>query len=213
MAAGCIDFVITEHPPAITRSLERDYERIRRQLEGLAGTRVRSWRYTDVGKFHRADAVVLSGSFAPWAAHDPAALARLGEDLAGFRGPVLGICAGMQLLTMFAGGTVGPRARPEIGFGPVEVVATDGLLAGLSRSVTVYKHHADDVVQVPDEFIVLARSEFCAVEAIAAPGRRWWGTQFHPERFNAQHADGAMVLRNFISLAGVGDESRASSRA
>jgi GMP synthase (glutamine-hydrolysing) len=118
----------------------------------------------------------------------------------------------MQLLTMFAGGTIGPRARPEVGFGPVEIVATDGLLTGLSTAVTVYKHHADDAVEVPDEFMVLARSEFCAVEAISAPGRRWCGTQFHPERFNLQHPDGATVLRNFFSLAGVGDQPRASSR-
>ncbi len=204
MADGCVGFVITEHPPAITRVLERDYESIRRRLERLAGTRVRSWSYTDVGNFDGADAVVLSGSFAPWAVHDSAAIARLGEDLVGFRGPVLGICAGMQLLTMFAGGAVRPRARPEVGFGPVAVVGTDGLLAGLGPTVTVYKHHVDDVVAVPDGFMVLARSEYCAVEAFSAPRRLWWGTQFHPERFDAEHPDGAAVLRNFFALAGLG---------
>lgn len=204
MPAGCIDFVITEHPPAITRVLERDYEGIRRRLERLAGVRVRSLRYTDIGDFDGADAVVLSGSFAPWAVHEAAAISRLGEDLVGFRGPVLGICAGMQLLAMFAGGAVGPRARPEVGFGPVAVVETDGLLSGLGQTATVYKHHADDVVGVPDGFMVLARSEECAVEAFSAPDRLWWGTQFHPERFDAKHPDGAGVLRNFFALAGLG---------
>ncbi|MBV9802393.1 MAG: gamma-glutamyl-gamma-aminobutyrate hydrolase family protein [Solirubrobacterales bacterium] len=202
MGAGCIDFVLTEHPPAVTRVVERDYEDIRRRLERLAGMRVRSRCYADVGNFDGADAVVLSGSFAPWAVHDSAAITRLGEDLAGFRGPVLGICAGMQLLAMFAGGAVARRARPDVGFGPVAVVGIDGLLAGLGPTVTVYKHHADDVVAVPDEFVVLARSEDCAVEAFSAPGRLWWGTQFHPERFDAEHPDGAFVLRNFFALAG-----------
>jgi GMP synthase (glutamine-hydrolysing) len=201
MAAGCIDFVVTEHPPAVTRVLELDYEGTRRRLERLAGMRVRSRSYTDIVSFDGADAVVLSGSFAPWAVHDSAAITRLGEHLVGFRGPVLGVCAGMQLLTMFAGGAVGPRARPDVGFGPVAVVETDGLLAGLGRTVTVYKHHADDVIAVPDGFVVVARSEYCAVEAFSAPGRLWWGTQFHPERFDARHPDGAAVLRNFFSLA------------
>lgn len=209
MAAGWIDFVITEHPPAITRGREQDYERIRGRLERISRMQVRSWRYTDPGKFYGASAVVLSGSFAPWAAHDPTALSGLGEDLRGFEGPVLGICAGMQLLTMFAGGAIGPRARAEVGFGPVAIVETDGLLAGLAPTVTVYKHHADDVVTVPDEFMVLARSEHCAVEAFSACGRRWWGTQFHPERFDAKHPDGATVLRNFFALAGLGANSGA----
>lgn len=200
MPAGCIDFVITEHPPAITRGLERDYEGIRRRLERLAGMPVRSLRYTDIDDFDGADAVVLSGSFAPWAVHDPLAISRLGETLVDFPGPVLGICAGMQLLTMFAGGAVGPRTRPEVGFGPVAVVGADGLLGGLGPTATVYKHHADDVVAVPDGFMVLARSEHCAVEAISAPDRLWWGTQFHPERFDAKHPDGAAVLRNFFAL-------------
>ncbi|MBV8990422.1 MAG: hypothetical protein JO372_17865, partial [Solirubrobacterales bacterium] len=66
-----------------------------------------------------------------------------------------------------------------------------------------YKHHADDVVGLPEGFAVLARSERCAVEAIAAPARRWWGTQFHPESFTEAHPDGARVLRNFFALAGL----------
>jgi len=50
---------------------------------------------------------------------------------------------------------------------------------------------------------VLARSEECAIEAVAAPARRWWGTQFHPELASREHPDGERVLRNFFELAGV----------
>ena len=63
MSTAAVDFVITEHPPALTRGLERDYEVIRRRIEGLAGVRVRSRHYCDSGDF-RATAVILSGSFA-----------------------------------------------------------------------------------------------------------------------------------------------------
>ncbi len=145
--------------------------------------------------------VILSGSFAPWSVHDLAALARLGEAVTSYSGPVLGICAGMQLLTLFAGGAIGPRPRPQIGFGAIEVADDADLMNGLAPQMTAYMHHAEDVIELPDGFDVLARSEHCAVEAIAVRDRRWWGTQFHPERFTADYPAGAQVLRNFVGLA------------
>ncbi len=204
MAGAVVDFVITEHPPAMTRALERHYEVIRKRLERLAGVPVRSQHYCDGGDFDGAAAVILSGSFAPWAAHDPHALARLGESVQRFDGAVLGICAGMQLQAIFAGGAIGPRVRPAVGYGRIKVLQGDDLLGGLGVTAVAYEHHGWDVVTLPDGFEVLARSEDCAVEAVRARERHWWGTQFHPERFTAQHPDGARVLRNFLALAGVG---------
>ncbi|PZR95505.1 MAG: hypothetical protein DLM67_11000 [Candidatus Nephthysia bennettiae] len=202
MARAVVDFVITEHPRALTQALERHYEVIRRRIQGLAGVPVRGRRYTEAAGFDGA-AVVLSGSFAPWAVHDPALIARLGDYLAGFDGAVLGICAGMQLQAIFGGGAIGPREHPELGYGPVEILEDGDLLHGLGPSAIAYQHHSYDVTAVPQEFVVLARSEGCAVEAIAAPDRRWWGTQFHPPRFTARHPDAALVLRNFFALAGL----------
>lgn len=204
MTAAVVDFVVTEHPPAMTQGLEHDYEVIRRRIERLASVPVRSRPYCDSGHF--AAAVILSGSFAPWELHDPDALARLGENLQRFDGPVLGICAGMQLQTIFAGGAIARREHPTLGYGSVEVLEGEDLLTGLGLTAVAFEHHAWDVVSLPDGFEVLARSEDCAVEAVRARERRWWGTQFHPERFTRQHPDGARVLRNFLALAGVGSE-------
>jgi GMP synthase-like glutamine amidotransferase len=205
MAGSVVQFVITEHLPSITAALERHYERVRRKLERLAGVPVRSRHYYDVSRFPDTAAVILSGSFAPWALHDPAALSVLGDRLAEFDRPVLGICAGMQLQAVFAGGTIGPREKPALGYRPVEILDDGGLLAGVGPRATAYQHHYWEVVTLPEDFVVTARSEDCAVEAIQAPERDWWGTQFHPERFSVRHPDGARVLRNFFSLAGVGD--------
>lgn len=201
MAAPHVEFVISEHPPAITRARARHYERIRRLLERLAGASVRIRRYPEADQLESAAAVVLSGSFAPWSDHDSAALGRLGDALAGYQGPVLGICAGMQLLTRFAGGAIEARTRPELGFGPIEVLDQGDLLRGLAPVAITYKHHSDDVVRLPEGFVLLARSECCAVEAIAARERQWWGTQFHPEWFTEAHPAGVRVLRNFFALA------------
>ena len=76
----------------------------------------------------------ISGSSAPWAAHDPAALDRLGEVVVASGRPVLGICAGMQLLGRFAGGRIDHAAEPEIGELEVEVDRARRALPGRRRS-------------------------------------------------------------------------------
>jgi GMP synthase-like glutamine amidotransferase len=203
MTPAHVEFVITEHPPAITAGREEHYEQLRERLEDLAGVAVSTRRYDDPADLEDAAAVVLSGSFEPWSVHSPQALAGLGERVRRYGGPVLGICAGMQLQVMFAGGTVGPRTNPEVGFEMVELLKEDPLFDGLGPAPVVYEHHAEDVRAVPEEVEVLARSPGCAVEAIAVPHRRWWGTQFHPECFSDEHPDGARILANFFALAGL----------
>lgn len=197
-------FVVTEQLEALNATRARAYAGIRGRLEDLVGTAVSSEHYSDVGSLERFDALVLSGSSAPWAAHDRAMLDSLGDAVSAFDGPVLGICAGMQLQAMFAGGSVG-RAQREAatGFAPVEVLDESDLLRGLAPQITVYHRHTDEITSVPEGFRVVARSPQCEVEAIVDPARGWWGTQFHPEEFSPPHPDGERVLRNFFELARV----------
>ena len=77
-----------------------------------------------------ADVLILSGSADPWAMHDPDALERFYELLRRYPGPVLGICAGMQMLVRAAGGTVSTSARETRGFASVEVLDDSDLFAG-----------------------------------------------------------------------------------
>jgi GMP synthase-like glutamine amidotransferase len=203
MASDAVELVIMEHFPAIDGVLGRYYDDMRRRMQTLVDVPVRSRNYCDPGDFGTAVAVVLSGSFAPWSLHDPAALARLGERLRRFDGAVLGICGGMQQQAVFAGGEIGLRQRQALGYGAVEVLDGRDLLAGLGPTAVVYEHHSWDVVSLPEDFVVLARSDDCAVEAIRARDRPWWGTQFHPEQSSVQNPAGAQVLSNFFALAGV----------
>jgi len=164
---------------------------------------VHSTPYPEIVDLAGASAVVLSGSFAPWSAHDPGALERLREVVCSYGGPVLGICAGMQLQAMFAGGTTARvREHPAEGFRIVDV-DDDGLFTGLPGQAVVYEHHSDEVVESPPGARVIARSATCATEALAFSDRRWWGTQFHPEEFGPEHPDGEGILRNFFRLAGL----------
>ena len=197
-----VTLVVTEHSGALSPETLAHYEAVRGRLELAAGEPVRTVQYEEVASLEGADAVVLSGSFAPWAAHVPDALERLGDAVRSYEGPVLGICAGMQLQARFAGGTVGHSpAGLETGFATVEVLEPDGLFRGLPPRIDVYQHHGDEIEELPGGFRVLARSETCAIEAIAHTARPWWGTQFHPEAFDDEHPLGERILRNFFALA------------
>lgn len=199
-----VTFVVTEHPSFLDAERQRRYETIRALLEEIAGLPVASTHYLDVDRLGPGP-IVLSGSGAPWSAHDPARLERLGDVVRATDAPVLGICAGLQLLTGFAGGRVEHMAArgepPERGYLPLDVLDGADLLAGLPARATLFQDHEDEVFDLPPEFRVLARTERCEIQAFSAPARRWWGTQFHPEQFDAQHPDGRRVLTNFFRLA------------
>ena len=199
-----VTFVLTEHSSFLDAARKQRYDAIRATLEEIAGRPVHSIHYPDVDRLGPGP-VVLSGSGAPWDRHDPAELERLGDAVRAAKAPVLGICAGLQLLTGFAGGRVEPMAvngrPPERGFLPLEVLEDGGLLAGLPARATVFQDHTDEIAELPADFRVLARTDGCAIQAIAAPERHWWGTQFHPERFDSDHPDGRRVIANFFELA------------
>ena len=119
--------------------------------------------------------LVLSGSYDPWATHDRGSLERFYEVLRRYPGPVLGICAGMQMLVRARGGVVAPASGADRGYATVDVVDDSDLLAGLSPSFTAFQSHEDEITRLPEGFRVLASSERCAVEAVAADDRPWWG--------------------------------------
>lgn len=148
-----------------------------------------------------ADALVLSGSFDPWALHRQRSLGRLNEELRRYQGPILGICAGMQILVRACGGVIETAARPVRGFAAVDVVDDGDLLAGLRPSFGAFQDHTDEITSLPSGFRVLASSDTCAIEAVAAEDRPWWGTQFHPECWTDEHPAGREILGRFGELA------------
>ena len=111
--------------------------------------------------------------------------------------PVLGICYGLQIMTSTLGGAVRPGAAREYGRAMLRIAGDGGdLFAGLTGEIPVWMSHGDKVTAPPDAaFEVLgstANTEYCA---IAIPGRRLYGIQFHPEV--AHTPDGRTILGNF----------------
>jgi len=92
--------------------------------------------------------------------------------------PVLGVCLGMQLLALALGAPLHRRHGTEIGFGPVDVVGEDPVLAPLGAAPHVLHWHSD-AVDLPRGATLLARTDITPVQAFRAGSAL--GLQFHVE--------------------------------
>jgi GMP synthase-like glutamine amidotransferase len=146
--------------------------------------------------------------------------AQLLRLLHGVNLPMIGFCGGHQLIVEAYGGTVGymrplragevdpnpgytPGYFKEWGFMPVRITRRDSLFEGLGDEIVVRELHAWEVKRLPPEFEVLAATDACQIQAVRHRTRPIWGTQFHPERFDAAHPAGELILRNFLRAAGL----------
>lgn len=198
-----IGFVVTEHPSRLDAEQWQRHRRAAALIGRVASAEVALWPYLECdAATWRCHGIVLSGSSAPWASHRAQDLVALGAALRAYGGPVLGICAGIQLLACSGGGAVGPAAHPESGFVPVRVEPGSALMAGLPEEALVWEQHGDEVTAVPPGARVVARNANCAVQALEFTDRPWWGTQFHPELADDAHPDGWSVLANALALFG-----------
>ncbi|MBZ5726515.1 MAG: glutamine-hydrolyzing GMP synthase [Acidobacteriia bacterium] len=110
---------------------------------------------------------------------------------------VLGICYGQQIMAHLLGGEVRKGEKGEYGLATLELdETTDPLFAGLAGRQQIWMSHRDLVGAVPPGFSVAGRTGTCAVAAIAAPARKLYGVQFHPEV--AHTARGREYLANFV---------------
>jgi len=95
--------------------------------------------------------------------------------------PILGICYGMQLMTLDLGGEVRPAAYREYGKTSLEILAADRLFAGMGPRELCWMSHGDTVVAPPPGFVVAARTVHAPVAAMWDADRRLYAVQFHPE--------------------------------
>ena len=110
--------------------------------------------------------------------------------------PVLGICYGLHLMAHHLGGEVVAFERKEFGPAVVTVTATDALFAGIEPEQAVWMSHGDSIERLPAGFNPTARTDSTPYAAVADPGRRMYGIQFHPEVVHTRR--GRELLRNFV---------------
>ena len=113
--------------------------------------------------------------------------------------PILGICYGMGVLTVQAGGRVARAAQREFGHARISVRDASDLFAGLDiggDGLSVWMSHGDRIEAAPPGYEILASSPNSPIAAFRDRTRRRFGLQFHPE---VAHTDqGTAIYRNFI---------------
>ncbi len=137
--------------------------------------------------------LILSGGpasvYEPGAPHCDPGLFQLGI-------PVLGICYGMQLVCDALGGRVQSIPSREYGRAEIEILQADSLLSNLPRHMQVWMSHGDQVTNVSNDFIPLAKTASCPIAAVQHRSLQVYGVQFHPE---VTHTPlGKQILGNFL---------------
>ena len=110
--------------------------------------------------------------------------------------PVLGICYGMQIGCKILGAKVSPAHSREYGRTNVNIINTTDLFKGMSEHTTVWMSHGDQVNELTNDFIPLAKTETCPFAAVRHKGGKFFGVQFHPEVTHTPR--GSEMLKNFL---------------
>jgi len=141
----------------------------------------------------RAAGLILSGG--PASCYEPGA-PQIDPGVLDLGIPVLGICYGLQLGCRVLGARVEGSKEHEYGRTPIVLDGESPLFRGLPRETTVWMSHGDRVTDAGDRFVPLARTPSCAVAAVKARDREFYGVQFHPEVTHTP--EGGSMLRNFL---------------
>ncbi len=102
--------------------------------------------------------------------------------------PFIGICFGHQMMAEALGGKV---EKSNYGWGvgiqPVEIIKPEAWMQPAQTTLKLHYMHQDQVTRLPENSVVLGRSEHCPVAAFRI-GATMLGIQAHPEFTNEYSA-------------------------
>lgn len=110
--------------------------------------------------------------------------------------PILGICYGVQLIAKHFGSTIAHAANPEYGRTAIHYEENNLLFQGITPDGMALMSHFDTIVNLPEGFVSIAKTDNCSNAAIMNEKLKIYGVQFHPE---VVHTDeGQEILVNFL---------------
>lgn len=110
--------------------------------------------------------------------------------------PVLGICYGLQFMSVSFGGEVYTPNKREYGKTEIEYDLSSKLFKGMDDSTICWMSHTNQVKQLPSGFTSVAHTKDCPVAAMQNEELKMYGVQFHPEVMHTQN--GFKILQNFL---------------
>ncbi|MEM9257039.1 MAG: glutamine-hydrolyzing GMP synthase [Pseudomonadota bacterium] len=118
--------------------------------------------------------------------------------------PVLGICYGMQTMAVQFGGRVEGSDVSEFGYAQIRQVVNDGLLHDIRDHLDaqgkglldVWMSHGDKVVELPEDFDLIAETDSCPIAGMAHRHQPFFGIQFHPEVTHT--LQGMRIFEHFV---------------
>lgn len=118
--------------------------------------------------------------------------------------PVFGICYGMQTMAEQLGGRVQGSEIREFGYAQIRKHDGPSLFEGIKDHVAnngvemldVWMSHGDKVVEMPQDFVLMASTDSCPIAAMANEAKKFYGVQFHPEVTHT--LQGGQILSRFI---------------
>lgn len=145
-------------------------------------------------EWQRYDRIILCGTALK--DNDYAGRIELFSWIVGCKKPILGICAGMQVISAVFGGRIVPQ--PAIGLETIRIIQESALLGG-PREIEGYHLHNFGVTLPPGFLLLAGREE--NVEAFCHPTRPIYGIVFHPEVRNR------WIIKQFAELSAATDPS------
>lgn len=111
--------------------------------------------------------------------------------------PILGICYGLQVMSVMLSGHVDCPEKKEYGFAHLSISDhTSRLLHGVPDGSQIWMSHGDSVDVLPSGFRRTGLTPNCPNTVAEDDVRHFYGVQFHPEVVHT--TEGFLILKNFV---------------
>ena len=112
--------------------------------------------------------------------------------------PILGICYGLQLLSIINKGVVKKSTSREYGLAKLKILKNSKLIPKewLKKNNNVWMSHGDHVSKLPKDFDMIAKSDNNIISIIENKSKKIFGLQFHPEVHHTYL--GHKIIKNFL---------------
>ncbi len=145
-----------------------------------------------IAKEKKPKGIIFSGG--PASVYDKNAY-KVDKEIYELNLPILGICYGMQLITVDFGGEVIRADHHEYGKAELFIDDPHKLFKDVNNPTIVWMSHSDRVEKLPQGFKRIAHTQNAPYAAIVNEEKEIYAIQFHPEVTHS--VEGSKILRNF----------------